>query len=113
MRVWCHFHTKQVPYGVPQGLKLGPMPFFSHIAPISEVEQRRHVIDEKYADDEQLILTFESNFFEDKKKAVWKMDEYIPEIRDFLHKNILCDNGDKTELLIIGTRQQLNNITYH
>ena len=29
---------------------------------------------------------------------------------DFLHKNILCNNGDKTELLIIGTPQQLNKL---
>ena len=97
-------------YGVPQGSKLGPILFNSYIAPVSEVAQRNQVSDEKYADDEQLILSFKPNFLEDQTNAVRKMERCISEIRDFLHKNMLCNNGDKTELLIIGTPQQLNKL---
>ena len=35
------------------------------------------------------------------------MIKCIEDIRDYLKKNKLCNNGDKTELLIIGTWQQL------
>ena len=44
--------------GVPQGSKLGPVLFNAYIAPLSNVAEKNGVIDQKYADDEQLILSF-------------------------------------------------------
>ena len=53
------------------------------------------VEDEKYADDEQLILSFKPNFHKDQRNAVKKMEKCVAEIRDFLHKNMLCNNSEK------------------
>ena len=100
-------------YGVPQGSKLGPILFNSYIAPVSEVAKRNNVSDEKYADDEQLILSFKPNSLEDQTKAVQRMEKCIKEIREFLHENMLCNNGDKTELLLIGTSQQLKKLKFN
>ena len=96
-------------FGVPQGSKLGPILFNSYIAPVSEVAQRNQICDQKYADDEQLILSFRPTFL-GEQHAIGKMEKCISEIRDFLHENKLCNNGDKTELLLIGSSQQLKKL---
>ena len=57
-----------------QGSKFGPILFNPYIAPVSGVAQRNQVSDEKYADDEQLILSFKPNFLEDQTNAIRKMD---------------------------------------
>ena len=93
-------------FGVPQGSKLGPILFNSYIAPVSEVAKRNHIEDQKYADDEQLILSFKPNST-CQASAKQKMEKCIDEIRNFLHNNKLCNNGEKTELLLIGAPQQL------
>jgi hypothetical protein len=97
-------------FGVPQGSKLGPILFNSYIAPVSEVAARNHVADEKYADDEQLILSFKPTLLNNQKNAVKKMEKCIMEIREFLHENMLCNNSEKTELLIIGTPSNLKKL---
>ena len=39
-----------------------------------------------------------------------KMEKCIMEIREFLHENMLCNNSEKTELLIIGTPSNLKKL---
>jgi hypothetical protein len=35
------------------------------------------------------------------------MEKCIEEIRKFLHENKLCNNGDKTEFMVIGSKHNL------
>jgi hypothetical protein len=97
--------------GVPQGSKLGPILFNAYIAPLSEIAKRNGIVDEKYADDEQLLLSFKPNTINDQATAIAKMEKCIDEIRKFLFDNKLCNNSEKTELLLIGSSHQLNKLS--
>ena len=101
---------KELKYGVPQGSKLGPVLFNAYIAPLSDVAEQNGVIDQKYADDEQLILSFKPESQTDCEQAFAKMEKCIEEIRTFLHDNKLCNNGDKTEFMVIGSKNNLKKL---
>ena len=38
------------------------------------------------------------------------MEKCVTDLRDFLHKNKLCNNADKTEFLMVGTPYQLKKL---
>ena len=63
-----------------------------------------------YADDTQLYVSFspKDNFGEDE--AIAAMERYIKDIRKWMKEAKLQLNSDKTELLLIGTKQQLQKI---
>ena len=96
--------------GVPQGSKLGPVMFNAYISPLSEIAKKHDIEDEKYADDDQLYLAFKPSSSLTQRKAFRKMEKCIDEIRKFLEANKLCNNGEKTELLLIGNSKQLKEL---
>jgi hypothetical protein len=99
---------KKLKYGVPQGSKLGPVLFNAYITPLSKIAEANNVIDQKYADDEQLILSFKPKCKTAEKDALTTMEKCIDEIRIFLKDNKLCNNSDKTELMLIGSKRNLH-----
>jgi hypothetical protein len=101
---------KKLKYGVPQGSKLGPVLFNAYIAPLSKVAEENGVTDHKYADDEQLILAFRPNSYTSRDEAFTKMEKCINEIRAFLQSNKLLNNSDKTEFILIGSKNNLQKV---
>jgi len=101
---------KPLKHGVPQGSKLGPILFNSYIAPLSNIAAKHDISDEKYADDEQLILAFKPNTPLNQRNSVCKMERCIQDIREFLLDNKLCNNSEKTEFMIIGCPSQLSKV---
>ena len=58
-----------------------------------------------YADDTQLYLSFKPNSDVDQHDAITAMEQCVKAIRNWMLAEKLSLNDDKTEFLIIGTRQ--------
>ena len=101
--------TTTLKYGVPQGSKLGPVLFNAYIAPLSETAKKHNINDHKYADDEQLILSFTPNATE-TLTAKTRMENCIKDIRLFLSENKLCNNSEKTEIILVGPKHQMSKL---
>ena len=59
-----------------------------------------------YAHDSQLYKSISPDIEEDQLTAVMQLQNCISEIRDWMNRNKLKINEDKTEFLIAGTSRQ-------
>jgi hypothetical protein len=77
---------------------------------VSEIADNNGIVDEKYADDHQLIMSFKPRDNLDQQDALHKMEKCINDIRLFLERNKLSNNSEKTEFLLIGCPSQLKHV---
>ena len=99
-----------LPFGVPQGSCLGPLLFVVYDSKLLEIIQV-HLPDAYcFADDTQLYLSFNPNNPTDQTEAVCAIDRCISNIRKWIYQDKLKINDDKSEFIIIGSRQQLLKI---
>ncbi len=105
-------HCKPLKYGVPQGSRLGPILFNLYTSPIGDLFQTLPADEQRYADDEQVLLAFSVKSPETQLKGLHDMTKSINEIREFLKKNKLCNNEDKTEFIITGSQHNLNRVIF-
>ena len=63
-----------------------------------------------FADDTQLYLSFDPNSPTDQAMALEAMERCISDLRKWMYRDKLKINDDKTEFLVIGSRQQLLKI---
>ena len=99
--------------GVPRGSCLGPLLFIMYASKLFEIV-RTHLPDAHgFADDTQLYLSFKPDISMNQAAAVCAMENCIAELRQWMLvmlQDKLKTNDDKTEFLIIGSRQQLEKI---
>ena len=103
-RVFSHRDT--LTCNVPQGSVLGADFYSDFTAPVEETV-KDVVSNHYYADDSQLYNHFTPGNKESEETAVRKMEEAISRVKSWMNANLLKLNGDKTEIMIIGSRQQL------
>jgi hypothetical protein len=94
-------------FGVPQGSVLGPVLFTLYVQPLSDIIKDENVDHHKYADDTQIL---DSGPPSDISNVEKKLEVCIDKVSDWMTCNKLKLNGDKTELLVSGTKHFLSKL---
>ena len=101
-----HSDRKQLQYGVPQGSVLGPILFTIYMSPLGDIVRKHNIEFHGYADDSQLYLTFKPNTAQ-LLNCLSTVAKNMTDIQHWMIQNKLQFNNDKTEVMLLGTRQQL------
>ena len=101
-------------YGVPQGSVLGPFGFPKYSSPVIKIFKKYNIQYHLYADDVQLYVVFKpgntASAQANLSACIKELEACIAETQDWMSSNMLKFNGDKTEFMIIGTKQMLQKV---
>ena len=94
---------QELDFGVPQGSVLGPIIYCTYTKPVSDIIQRHGLSHHSYADDTQLYMTMD-HFNNDWRDGLARIELCVSEIREWMNKNMLKLNDDKTELIVFASK---------
>ena len=90
---------QELGFGVPQGFVLGPKIYCMNTKPVSDIIQRHGLSHHSYADDTQLYMTMDHSNH-DWRDGLARIELCVSEIREYINKNMLRLNDEKTELIV-------------
>ena len=104
-------HPVTLQYGVPQGSILGPILFSLYTNPISSIIQSHSSINYHfYAEDTQLYISLSPANF---SHCIQKLKNCLNDIQNFMFTNKLKLNPDKTEFILIGSKNNCKKLLPH
>ena len=95
---------------MPQGSCLGPLLFTVYTSKLFDTVGRHLPSVHSSADDKQLYLAFSPNVQGDDASAMKAICDCIMDLRKWMIRDRLMLNDDKTEFLLLGTKQQLAKV---
>jgi len=110
MQIFYNGHLSSVgrlPCGVPQGSVLRPLFFLLYTAELFDVISDCGLEGHSYADNTQAYLSVPAT---DAASAVQQFGRCFGRIESWMGSNQLKLNADKTQVIWVGTRQQLDKI---
>ena len=106
----CQSEDFKLRFGLQQGSCLGPLLFTIYSSKLFHIIRNNLPDVHTYADDTQLYLAFSPNNTS-QLQAIASMEKCIDELRTWMLIDKLKINDDKTEFMIIGTKQQLEKLS--
>ena len=97
-------------FGVPQGSCLGPLLFILYASKLFDIINNHSPDSHGFADDTQLYVSFKPDYPCDQCEAISVMESCVNDLRKWMFQDKLKLNDGKTELLIIGSKQQLRKL---
>ena len=97
-------------FGVPQGSVLGPFLFCLYTTSMSQIINTHDVSHHMYADDTQVYIELSQS---DTHKSLSSLSDCLTDISLWMKASKLKLNSDKTEFIIIGTKQQRHKLSNH
>ena len=94
---------QELDFGGPQGSVLGPRIYCIYTKPVSDTIQRHGLSHHSYADDTQLYMTMDHSN-NDWRDGLARIELCVFEIREWMNRNMLKLNDDKTELIVFTSK---------
>ena len=99
-----------IDFGVPQGSCLGPLLFVIYSSKLFNIVNNHLPNVHAYADNTQLYLVFKPGNSTNETAAVSSIQSCIRDLQNWMLMDRLKVNPDRTEFLVLGTRQQLEKV---